>query len=403
MTKKKNKKKNLNSKSIYSLAYNTIEDKDHDLMIDFLKKRKTLNQSKVTKTFENKFSKYLGVKYTVFVNSGSSANLLIAQSLLEGNYLKNKIVIVPSVSWSTSVSPFLQLGYKVILCDCDKNNLGLDTKHLEKLCSKYNPGLIVLVNVLGHSNSFKKILNLKKKYNFKIMEDNCESLGSSTKSKKLGTFGLASSHSLYYGHHISTIEGGLVSTNNRDLYNIFLAIRAHGWARDMEDSYKKKLEKKYKINEFDSLYTFYYSGFNLRSTDLNATIGINQLKKIKKISNIRNRNFYYYKKNLQKFWSQNSQLDLLSSFGYATFIKNRTEVFKYLKSHKIQSRPLICGNMGQQPFYKKKFAKQKLLMNASFVNKHGIYLPNHASLEPKNLDYIIKHFKSVAKPIFFKT
>ena len=135
------------SKSIYSLAYNTIGDKDHDLMIDFLKKRKTLNQSKVTKTFENKFSKYLGVKYTVFVNSGSSANLLIAQSLLEGNYLKNKIVIVPSVSWSTSVSPFLQLGYKVILCDCDKNNLGLDTKHLEKLCSKYNPGLIVLVNV----------------------------------------------------------------------------------------------------------------------------------------------------------------------------------------------------------------------------------------------------------------
>ena len=386
---------------LYKLAHNTIDDKDYKVMIDFLKKKKYLNQSKVTKNFEAKFSKYLGIKSSVFVNSGSSANLLIAQTLLEGNFLKNKIVVLPAVSWSTTVSPYIQLGYKVILCDCNKENLGISPFHLEKICKKYNPGLLVIVNVLGHSNDFRKISILKKKYKFKVVEDNCESLGSELGSKKLGSLSLASSHSFYFGHHISTIEGGMLSTNDRKFYNISLAIRSHGWARDMEKSFKKSLEKKFKVNEFESFYTFYYSGLNIRSTDLNAALGIKQLKKINKISKVRHRNFYYYKKKLNKFWAQDSKLDLLSSFGYATFVKNRMDVYKYLNSKKIQSRPLICGNMGQQPFWKKKFVNQKPLRNANFVHKYGLYLPNHANISKLDIDYIVKCFKSIAKPIFF--
>mgnify|MGYP001218482082 FL=1 len=385
----------------YTLAHNTIDNHDYNHMIDFLKRRKKLTQSKVTQTFEKKFSNYLGSKYSIFVNSGSSANLLIAQSLLEGDYLKNKIAILPAVSWSTTVSPFLQLGYKVILCDCDKANLGLDINHLKKLCSKYKPGLVVLVNVLGHSNDYQKILRLKNRFNFEIMEDNCESMGSSIKKKKLGTFGIASSHSLYYGHHISTIEGGLVSTNDRNLYNIFMAIRSHGWARDMEKNQKKFLERKYKIDEFKSLYTFYYSGFNIRSSDFNANLGIHQLKKIKNITKIRFKNFKAYKKNLKNFWSQKSKLDSVSSFGYATFVANRLEVYKYLQSKKIDSRPLICGNMGQQPFLKKVIKSQKLI-NANFVDKFGLYLPNHASLNIKDINYISACFSQIAKPKDFK-
>jgi len=170
---------------IYKLAHNTVDNKDYDILINFLKKRKYLNQSKITKLFEQKFSNFLGVKNSVFVNSGSSANLLIAQTLVEGNYLKNKVAILPAVSWSTTASPYLQLGYKVILCDCDKENLGISITHLEQICKKYNPGLLVLVNVLGHSNDSEKILHLKKKYKFQIIEDNCESLGSSFNSKNL--------------------------------------------------------------------------------------------------------------------------------------------------------------------------------------------------------------------------
>jgi len=386
---------------IYKLAHNTIEDKDYEVLINFLKKRKYLNQSKVTREFEQKFSSFLGIKASIFVNSGSSANLLMAQTLLEGKYLKNKVVVLPSVSWSTTVSPYLQLGYKIILCDCDKENLGIDTNHLEKICKKYNPGLLVVVNVLGHGNDYERILYLKKKYKFQIIEDNCESLGSSYKSRKLGSLALASSHSFYFGHHISTIEGGMVSTNDKRFYNISLGVRAHGWARDMEKSFRKKLEKKYKIDEFKSLFTFYYSGFNFRSTDLNAALGIEQIKKIKKISKIRHKNFYYYKEKLNDYWSQNSRLTLLSSFGYATFVKNRLEVFKYLESKKIQSRPLIGGNVAQQPFWKKNFINQKKLSNATFVDRYSLYLPNHANITKFDIDYISKCFKFLAKPIFF--
>jgi len=384
----------------YKLAHNTIENKDWNVLINFLKKRSYPNQAKVTRKFEKKFSHFLGAKASTFVNSGSSANLLIAQTLLEGKFLKNKIAVLPSVSWSTTVSPFIQLGYKVIFCDCDKEHLGISTEHLEKICKKYNPGVLVIVNVLGHGNDYNKIINLKRKYKFQIIEDNCESLGSSYKSKKLGTFGLASSHSFYFGHHISTIEGGMISTNDNRFYNISRAIRAHGWARDMEEGFRKKLEKKYKVDKFKSLYTFYYSGFNFRSTDLNATLGIEQLKKINKISKIRHKNFYYYKENLNDYWYQNSELNLLSSFGYATFVKNRLEVFKYLKSKKIQNRPIISGDMSQQPFWKKNFINQKKLPNASFVDRYGLYLPNHANLTKIDIDYISRCFKSLAKPIF---
>lgn len=384
------------------LAHNTIDNDDYKKMISFLKKRKYLNQSKVTKKFEKNFSRFIGVKNSIFINSGSSANLLIAQTLLEGKFLKNKTVILPAVSWSTSVSPFIQLGYKVIFCDCDKRNLGLDENHLEKLCKRYKPGLVVIVNVLGHANNFKKLSILQKKYNFKIMEDNCESLGSKILSKSLGSFGFASSHSFYFGHHISTIEGGMVSTNDRSFYNIATAIRAHGWSRDMELNYKRSLEKKYKVDEFKSLFTFYYSGFNLRSSDFNASIGINQLKKLKKICITRHKNFFIYKSKLKNFWSQDSQLSLVSSFGYATFIKNRTKVFKLLKNKNIQTRPLICGNMGQQPFLKKIIKNNNDLINANFVDKNGIYLPNHANLQPFEINKICKILNTYAEPIFFK-
>ena len=385
----------------YNLAYNTIGSNDYKVMERFLKKRKYLNQSVYTKNFENKFSKFLGTKNSVFVNSGSSANLLMAQVLLEGRFLKNKTVVLPAVSWSTSVSPFIQLGYKVILCDCDKYNLGLCTYDLEKICKKFNPGLVLIVNVLGHANNYKKIEYLKKKYKFELIEDNCESLGSGIGKKKLGTLGLASSHSFYYGHHISTIEGGMISTKDRKFYNLALAIRSHGWARDMEKKFRLNLEKKFKIDEFKSFFTFYYSGFNIRSTDFNACIGIEQIKKIHQIVKIRQKNFLRYKSNLKSFWFQKSDLSILSSFGYATFVKNRLEVYKYLKSKKIQSRPLICGNIGQQPFIKKNIKTFFNLDNAKFVDKYGIYLPNHTNLSLQDIDFISKKFSNIAQPISF--
>ena len=211
------------------LAEDTISKLELNKLTKWIISTKILTKSKVSKKFEHIFSNWNNSKYAVFVNSGSSANLLIAQALLESKLLINKTIILPSVSWATTVAPFMQLGFKVILCDTDKENLGLDINHLKKLIKKHKPSCICLCHVLGHSNNIKDILKLVRTNKIKLIEDTCESLGSTYNKKKLGNFGLASSYSFYYGHHISTIEGGMVCTNNKSFYNLLVSIRSHGW------------------------------------------------------------------------------------------------------------------------------------------------------------------------------
>ena len=382
------------------LAEDTISKLELNKLTKWIISTKILTKSKVSKKFEHIFSSWNNSKYAVFVNSGSSANLLIAQALLESKLLINKTIILPSVSWATTVAPFMQLGFKVILCDTDKENLGLDVNHLKKLIKKHKPSCICLCHVLGHSNNIKDILKLVRINKIKLIEDTCESLGSTYNKKKLGNFGLASSYSFYYGHHISTIEGGMVCTNNKSFYNLLVSIRSHGWSRDWDKNYKKKIMKQYKLNEFENLYTFYNSGFNIRSTDLNAFIGINQMKKIDRVIKTRNKNYQLYKKLLKNFWHQNDDNQFISSFAFGTIVKNRLEVYEYLKSKKIESRPIICGSIGRQPFWIKHFGKTKLA-NADFIHNHGIYLPNHSNLTESEIAYICNNFLKIAKPIFF--
>ncbi len=382
------------------LTDNTISLKNISSLINWLKKNPKLTKGDLTIKFEKLFKIWIKRKYSIFVNSGSSANLLIAQGLLEANMLRNKIAIAPAVSWVTTVTPFLQMGYDVKLCDCDKLNLGLDISHLEKLCRKYNPSVLILVHVLGHSNNMRDIQKICKKYKIKIIEDSCEALGSTYGNKKLGTLGLASSFSFYYGHHISTIEGGMLTLDDKDLYNVLTSIRSHGWGRDLENQERKRLEKKFNIDKVRSLYSFYYSGFNLRSTDLNAFIGIQQMKVLNKKIKTRFRNFKIFSKNLSNFWSQKSEAKIISNFGYALMVKNRSEVFNFLKKNKIETRPLICGNMGQQPFWIKKY-KRPILPNAEKVHKFGLYLPNHENLTAKQVEFICDKVKIIAKPFNF--
>ena len=382
------------------LTDNTITLKNISSLINWLKKNPKLTKGDLTIKFEKLFKIWIKRKYSIFVNSGSSANLLIAQGLLEANMLRNKIAIAPAVSWVTTVTPFLQMGYDVKLCDCDKLNLGLDINHLEKLCRKYRPSVLILVHVLGHSNNMRAIKKICKKYKIKIIEDSCEALGSTYGNKKLGTLGLASSFSFYYGHHISTIEGGMLTLDDKDLYNVLTSIRSHGWGRDLENQERKRLEKKFNIDKVRSLYSFYYSGFNLRSTDLNAFIGIQQMKVLNKKIKTRFRNFKIFSKNLSNFWSQKSEAKIISNFGYALMVKNRSEVFNFLKKNKIETRPLICGNMGQQPFWIKKY-KRPILPNAEKVHKFGLYLPNHENLTAKQVKFICDKVKIIAKPFNF--
>ena len=382
------------------LTDNTISLKNINSLINWLKKNPRLTKGNLTIKFEKLFSNWIKRKYSIFVNSGSSANLLIAQGLLEAKILKNKTIIAPAVSWVTTVTPFIQMGYDVKLCDCNKSDLGLDINHLEKLCKRYRPSLLILVHVLGHANDMKSIMKICSKYKIKIIEDTCEALGSTYEGKNLGTLGIASTFSFYYGHHISTIEGGMLTLDDKKLYNILLSIRSHGWGRDLEKKERNRLEKKYNIDNVRSLYTFYYSGFNLRPTDLNAFLGIQQMKVLSRKIKVRFRNFKIYFKNLSSFWAQKSATKIVSNFGYAIMVRNRRELFNYLKKNKIETRPLICGNMGEQPFWLKKYKKPKL-PNAEKIHKYGLYLPNHENLTEEQVKYICEKVKLKALPFNF--
>lgn len=379
------------------LAEDTISKDELVELSEWMLAGNRLTKANETVLFEDEFAEWMRSHHAVFVNSGSSANLLMIYALKELGRLKNMKAIAPAVSWVTTVSPLLQFGFDTKLCDCDETTLGLDLNHLEDLCREHNPSILILVHVLGHANNVEEIQKICDRYGVILLEDSCEALGSEYRGAKLGTLGVAGSFSFYYGHHISTIEGGMVVTDDYELYQIMLSLRSHGWSRDLAADKREALTSAHSVDAFRNLYTFYYAGFNLRSTDLQARLGRSQLKKLDMITKIRAKNFEVYRSGLQDFFVQESETDPLSSFAYGTFVKNRLEVFRHLKENNIECRPLICGNIARHPFW---IAKNGLadLPNADRVHDFGIYLPNHHNLASEDIDVVTSVFLDIAKP-----
>lgn len=383
------------------LAENTISQEELNSLSAWIQTNPQLTKGPVVRKFEEAFASYIGAKHCVMVNSGSSANLLMAYALLESNRLKNKKVVVPAVSWITTFSPFLQVGYEVLLCDCDRNTLGVDLGMLEDLFRKEQPALLILVHILGHLSDMDAVHALCEKYDVTLVEDACEALGTSYKGKKAGNLSLAGSFSFYYGHHISTIEGGAITTNDTELYNTMLSIRSHGWARDVDEQVQEQWQKAYEIDEIRAFYTFYFPGFNLRPTELNAYLGLSQLEQMDSIVSTRQANYNTYMDLLAgTYWSQQSVYDELSSFAYGMLVQNRIALFAHLKANNIECRPLVCGSMGRQPFFIKKFGVQHL-PNADIVHDFGLYLPNHLFINQENIAFIAEKVKEVAIPYAF--
>ena len=384
------------------LVKDTIDENDIQNLIRWLQTNPKLTKGYNTTEFEKIWSKYTGVKHSVYVNSGSSANLAMVYALKMSGRLKNNVVIAPAVSWVTTVAPFMQLGFDVKLCDCDNETLGLDTNHLKKLIDEYHPSVVIFVNVLGFPNKMNEIIELTK--DCILLEDSCESIGSTYDGKKTGTFGLMSSFSFYFGHHISTIEGGMVCTDDTELYNILKSIRAHGWDRDLDDDYKTKLKEEHEVNEFKDLYTFYYPGFNLRSTDLQAYIGILQMDKIDKIVNNRHSNYMLYHNNIKNdYWKiKPTENSYISNFAYPIITPKIKELVQALKDNQIETRPLICGSIANQPFWKNKFTRQYQYMEsiesldiAYVVDEFGLYLPNNHQLIDEEILFVCDVVNSV--------
>lgn len=381
------------------LVENTIDKTDIDNLIDWLKTYPRLTKGQLTIEFEKQLANWFGSKYAVFVNSGSSANLLMLYALKMSGQMKNKKVVVPSLSWATDLSPVIQLDMEPLLVDCNLTNLSVDLNHLEKIFKEHHPSTLLLVSVLGLSPDMDKVVDLCEKYNVTLLEDNCESQGTMYRGIKLGNFGKMSSCSTYFGHIMSTIEGGIVTTNDEKLYEILIQLRSHGWSRDLSDDRKLSLREEYEVDEFSEMYTFYLPGFNLRSTDLQAFIGIEQLKKVDGMIQARNANFHYFKELLYgNVWFptevENSYTANFSIPVILDTIDKKQKLVSLLRRNNVECRPLISGSMGIQPFYTRLYGKLEL-PNCSIVDKRGIYIPNHPELTKQQIQFMCDMILSI--------
>lgn len=375
------------------LVSDTIDKNDINALINWLSQDEIprLTKGDLTIELEKKWADKIGTKYSVFVNSGSSSILLTLAALKQKNILKNHKVVVPSLSWATDLSSPVLLGLDPILCDCNLNDLSCDLEHLEEIFKQENPSVLILVSVLGLVPNMDKVVELCDKYNVILLEDVCESMGSKYKEKYLGTFGLASFFSMYFGHHLSTIEGGFINTDDEELYYTLLMMRSHGWARDLPIEKQNEYKIKYNVDDFKALYNFYIPGFNLRSTDLQAFIGLRAIDKLDKYADIRSKNFHYYLNNIKNN-ELNIQInpdDFISNFAMPVVNKNKETIVKNLMANNIECRPLIAGNLGNKPFWYENFGEVHM-ENCNLIDEYGFYIPNHQDLTIEQLDKIIK-------------
>jgi CDP-6-deoxy-D-xylo-4-hexulose-3-dehydrase len=393
-------KKLLNGKNFYmiKLVSDTINKDDINALITWLSQDEIprLTKGELTIELEKKWAEKIGTKYSVFVNSGSSAILLTLAALKYSEFvnnkkLKNNKIIVPALSWATDVSSPMLLDYETIMCDCNLEDLSCDLNHLEKLFKEHDPSVLILVSPLGLVPKMNEVINLCEKYNVILLEDVCESMGSKYNDKYLGSMGYASFFSMYFGHHLSTIEGGFINTNDENFYHLLIMMRSHGWDRDLPTWKQRELRNKYKCSDFDSLYNFYVPGMNVRSTDLQAFIGLRVMDRLDDYSSKRRNNFIQYQKNINinsnMIKLEEREDDYISSFAIPVVNNNKEELVRKLLEAGIEVRPLIAGNMANKPMWK---GEKKDLNNCNIIDKYGFYLPNHQDLSNEDVNYIIK-------------
>lgn len=372
---------------MWKLQESALTKSDLVKLTKYILKTKKLTQGKEVIKFEKQFSKWNKSKYSIFVNSGSSANLLIVSAAKELFKWKSSAeIIVPSLTWPTTVNPVIQSGLKPIFLDTNFYDLSINYEELKKKINK-NTKAIFLAHILGFPSNIKKIKEIINGRNIIILEDCCESIGAKIGKKKVGNFGLGSSFSFYWGHHMTTIEGGMICTNNLKFYNLCKMKRSHGFARDLDKKYHQKIKKQYSNIDFN--YLFLTDGFNLRSTNLNAFLGINQLKKLNDFIRIRNKNFKNYINCINKYKNnfniiKYQNLKSISSFALPFIFKEKLYLKKFKKlliENKIEFRSLITGDLTKQP-YLDKYNKKNL--NAEIIHKKGIYIGNNQFVNKKN-------------------
>ena len=376
---KKYEKLDKSNQNIFPLLEKGFTSLDILKGIEVLLSRK-ITMSNITRKFENEFGKFIGSKYAMMVNSGSSANLLAAFALinpLKKNRLKKgDEFIIPSLCWSTSLWPMVQAGLKPNFIDVDLKSFCMDENLLSQ--KKYRKCKAIMnIHILGNCSNIKKITNFAKKNKIYLIEDTCEALGSKFASKYLGTYGDFGTYSFYYSHQITSGEGGMIICQNKEDYNLLYSLRAHGWDRGLYNNKKK--------NNFN----FINSGFNLRPLDLTAAIGLSQFRRLKKMMITRKKNRDLIIQSLKKSNRWENQFTFFeptknlkpSWFGFPilinkNYLNDKNNFLKKLNSKDIETRPIISGNFLNQPSAKLYNLNNKnyIFNNSQEIGKRGFFI-----------------------------
>lgn len=383
----------------YRLCDDTWDDIERQAIIDVLDSNRFSMGERVAE-FERKFEKKFGVKHALMVSSGSAANLLAVAGLVySGKLKKGDEVIVPAVSWSTTYFPLFQMGLKLRFVDIDKETLNIDINRLREAVTPATK-LICLVNLLGNPNDFDEVKSIAEDKNIIVMEDNCESLGAEYKGKKAGTFGLVGTFSTFFSHHLCTMEGGVTVTDDDDLYDYMLCIRAHGWTRNLpKDS---KIYSK-SSNDFYESFNFIVPGFNLRPLEMEGATGSKQLDKMDGIIAQRRENATYFKQRMSEIPGVRTQRETGSSswFGFAAVLESenvgkRDAVVGKLRESGIEVRPIVAGNFTRNKVIEyMDYSVYGELTASDDIHENGFFVGNHSKNNFKEIDYFIDTIKSV--------
>ena len=361
-----------------------ISGKDRASLAEFLIGEDRLTQGKLVKEFEQEWSKWQECKHSVFVNSGSSANLLLVHAVQSLYKKRPKKWAAQACTWCTTLSPIIQSSPYLYLSDIDLKNFAPDLKELDRIFKEQDIQYLFLTHLLGFPAVSDELLELCERRNVILLEDCCEAHGATFKGKKVGNFGIGSTFSFYYGHHMTTVEGGMICTNNDELYHELLLLRSHGLLRELPSDERAKRQPE----GVDPKFCFLRDGFNCRNTELHALLGLTQVPKLDKYIEIRNRNFNVFINALDSSKYQTEfALDGISSFALPIFVKDPSKmdaVTKTLNEHQIESRPCIAGNIYRHPLAKALRTKYPD-DNAEKIHAQCMYVGNHQHVEEEDV------------------
>lgn len=384
------------------LMNNNITREDLDCVIEFLKGQPILTQSKNVLAFEEEWSRWLGCKYSVFVNSGSSANILTMAAM---RYLYGPgEIIVPTLTWVSDITSVLYAGLKPVFVDIDLSHLAMAEDQILKNITSQTRA-VFLTHVLGFNGLSDTLLAELKSRNIALIEDVCESHGATHNGKKLGSYGYASNFSFYYAHHMSTIEGGMVCTNDEKFYQVIRMLRGHGMLREStNDATKAEVKKAYP--DLNPDFIFVHPGFNMRSTEINAVMGLNQLKRLDSNNLKRTENFKLFLANLDKSkYHVDYRVEGSVNYAFTLLLKHNDDAFRdrleqKLRSEKVEFRRGMSGggNQVRQPYLKdfyKLNVDPKQYPNVDRVHFYGYYIGNYPDLEKSKILELCKILNSI--------